>query len=185
VGQERAEYILGAGAIVNYMKNVELQAEIDTLKSKIAELEAARASERPDIKTAAEIVEANFDEFVKVMPRGLREKLARRVRAEKNGSDGDIDPNRTFTRMYHEAISYALAAADPHTDPDGAVANSNQMMAAKVLRDTDRKARAMGFVHQDLVSGFPNDAKPKRPPAAANPDKTTVVAATDKTNTFH
>ena len=102
-----------------------------------------------------------------VMPRGLREKLARRVRAEKNGSDGDIDPNRTFTRMYHEAISYALAAADPHTDPDGAVANSNQMMAAKVLRDTDRKVRAMGFVHQDLVNGFPNDAKPKRAPAAA------------------
>jgi hypothetical protein len=160
--------------------------EIDALKSKITELEAARASaERPDVTTAAEIVEANFDEFIKVMPRGLREKLERKVRAQKNGGDGDIDPNATITRMLQEAMSCAVAAEDPNTDPDGAVAKSNRASAQKFLRDTERKLRAMGFALPDFVGGIANGAKPKRPPTAANADKTAIAAAADTTTTVH
>jgi hypothetical protein len=186
VGEERAEHILTAASYINFMKNVELQAEIDALKSKITELEAARASaERPDVTTAAEIVEANFDEFIKAMPRGLREKLERKVRAQKNGGDGDIDPNATITRMLQEAMSCAVAAEDPNTDPDGAVAKSNRASAQKFLRDTERKLRAMGFALPDFVGGIANGAKPKRPPTAANADKTAIAAAADTTTTVH
>jgi hypothetical protein len=159
--------------------------QIVELKSEIAELKAARASERPDVKTAAEIVEANFDEFIKVMPRGLREKLERKVRAQKNGGDGDIDPNTTITRMLQEAMSCAVAAEDPNTDPDGAVAKSNRASAQKFLRDTERKLRAMGFVRSNLICGIDPDAKPKRPPTAGNADETAIAAAADTTTTVH
>jgi hypothetical protein len=147
-----------------------LEIEIVGLRSEISELKAARASERPDVKTAAEIVEANFDEFVKVMPRGLREKLERKVRAEKNGGDGDIDPNATITRMLQEAMSCAVAAEDPNTDPGGVVAKSNRESAQKLLRDTERKLRAMRFALTDLVAGIAKGAKPRRAPTAANAD---------------
>jgi hypothetical protein len=161
-------------------------SKIIGLQTEIEELKAARAPERPDVRVAAEIVEVYFDEFIATMSPTLRAKLERKVRAEKNGGDGDIDPNRTITRMIQSAIERAVAAEDPNTDPGGAVAKSNRTESQKLLRDVDRKVRAMRFAPTDLVAGFAKGAQPKRVPAskAANADKTTVVAATE-TNTFH
>jgi hypothetical protein len=104
-------------------------------------------------------------------------KLERKVRAEKNGGDGDIDPDRTITRMLQDAIACAVAAEDPNTEPGGAVAESNRAKAQKLLRNTDRKVRSRGFVRSNLITGIDPGAKPRR--AAAVADETTVVAAAD------
>ena len=151
--------------------------KIAGLESEVVELEAARASECPDVKAAAEIIEANFDQFIAAMSPTLRAKLERKVRAEKNGGDGDIDPDRTITRMLQDAIACAVAAEDPNTEPGGAVAESNRAKAQKLLRDTDRKVRSRGFVRSNLITGIDPGAKPRR--AAAVADETTVVAAAD------
>ena len=88
--------------------------KIAGLESEVAELRAASpATECPDVKAAAQIVEAQFDQFIRLMSPTLRARLERRVRAEKNGGDGDIDPDRTISRMLQSAIERAVAAADP------------------------------------------------------------------------
>ena len=135
-------------ARVDELENALRQRDIKIagLESEVVELEAARASECPDVKAAAEIIEANFDQFIAAMSPTLRAKLERKVRAEKNGGDGDIDPDRTITRMLQDAIACAVAAEDPNTEPGGAVAESNRAKAQKLLRDTDRKVRSRGFV---------------------------------------
>jgi hypothetical protein len=116
------------------------------------------------VKAAAEIIEANFDAFLKAMSPTLRRRLEARVRAEKNG-DGDVDPNRTITRMVQDAIERAVAAENPNTGK--VAADSLRMESLKFLRDADRKLKAMRFTYHDLVAGISADAKPKNRDATA------------------
>jgi hypothetical protein len=45
------------------------------LESEIAELKAARASERPDVKGAVALIEANFGDFIRLISPALRQEL--------------------------------------------------------------------------------------------------------------
>jgi hypothetical protein len=69
IGQERAEQIL---KVASYHRILKLQDEILALKNKIEGL-------KTDVKAATKIIEANFEEFLRVMSPALREKLVSKL----------------------------------------------------------------------------------------------------------